>query len=50
VLTGCLAYLWLSPAQVEGLNIVVENIIGSTGLELKADLECPWCMQALAPS
>jgi cytochrome c biogenesis protein len=41
VLTGCLAYLWLSPAQVEGLNIVVENIIGSTGLELKADPGVP---------
>jgi cytochrome c biogenesis protein ResB len=27
--------------QVEGLDIVVENIIGSTGLELKADPGVP---------
>ncbi len=30
------------PLAVEGLNIVIEDVVGSTGLELKHDPGVPW--------
>ena len=31
-----------NPIEVEGLRIVVDGIIGSTGLEIKSDPGVPW--------
>ena len=31
-----------NPINVEGLRIVVEDIVGSTGLEIKNDPGVPW--------
>ncbi len=30
------------PIQVEGLNIIVDDVVGSTGLEIKSDPGVPW--------
>ena len=36
--------------QVEGMKITVEDIIGSTGLELKVDPGVPWVYAGFAGS